>query len=298
MPTNHSVNIRGNEAIEKIAKETGGRIEIRMFPDNQLGGDNDMTAQVRNGGIDLYTAAATSIGPLVPFVGITNMAFAFADSTQAWKALDGDLGKLVIGAFAKVNLHAFDKMWANGFREITTATVPIKSAADLKGFKIRVPTSPVLLSLFRGLGAAPTSMNVSELYTALQTKLVDGQENPLSVIATRNFNEVQKYCALTNHVWDSFVQVANMETWKSLPANLQEIVARNLNESALKQREDADKMNASLQKDLEAKGMTFNTPDLASFRDALKKSGFYAQWQKTYGEDSWKVLEQYSGSLA
>src|SRR5258708_2824038 len=121
-----------------------------------LGGDNDMTAQVRNGGIDLYTAAATSIGPLVPFVGITNMAFAFVDSTQAWKALDGGLGKLVINAFAKVNLHAFDKMWANGFREITTATVPIKSAADLKGFKIRVPTSPVLLSLFRGLGAAPT----------------------------------------------------------------------------------------------------------------------------------------------
>ena len=135
MPTNHSVNTRGNEAIEKIAKETNGRVEIRMFPDNQLGGDNDMTAQVRNGSIDLYTAAATSIGPLVPFVGITNMAFAFSNSEQAWKALDGDLGKLVINAFAKVNLHAFDKMWANGFREITTATVPIKSAADLKGFK-------------------------------------------------------------------------------------------------------------------------------------------------------------------
>ena len=141
-------------------------------------------------------------------------------------------------------------------------------------------------------------MNVSELYTALQTKLVDGQENPLSVIATRNFNEVQKFCALTNHVWDSFIQCANMESWKSLSANLQEIVARNLNEAALKQRDDADKMNASLQKDLETKGMTFNTPDLPSFREALKKSGFYAQWQKTYGDNSWKVLEKYSGSLA
>jgi tripartite ATP-independent transporter DctP family solute receptor len=298
MPTTHSVNVRGNEAIERIAKESNGRIEIRMFPDNQLGGDNDMSAQIRNGGIDLYSAAATSIGPLVPFVGISNMAFAFQDSAQAWKALDGDLGKLVIAAFAKVNLHAFDRMWSNGFREITTAPKPIKSAADLVGFKIRVPTSPVLLSLFRGLGAAPTSMNVSELYTALQTRIVDGQENPLSVIATRNFNEVQKYCALTNHVFDSFVMVANMEAWKGLPGDLQQIVARNLNEAAVKQREDADRQNISLQKDLEAKGMTFNTPEIGSFREALKKSGFYAQWQKTYGEEPWKVLEQYTGKLA
>jgi tripartite ATP-independent transporter DctP family solute receptor len=298
MPTTHSVNIRGNEAAETILKETGGRVDIKIFPDNQLGGDNDMTAQVRSGGIDLYSAAATSIGPLVPFVGITNMAFAFGDSAQAWKALDGDLGRLVINAFTKVNLHAFDRLWANGFREITTAPNPIRSAADLKGFKIRVPTSPVLLSLFRGLGASPTSMNVSELYTALQTRIVDGQENPLSVIATRNFNEVQKYCALTNHVFDSFVMVANMESWKSLPADMQQIVARNLNDAAMQQREDADRMNASLQKDLEAKGMIFNTPDLAGFRAALKTAGFYAQWQKTYGDDSWKVLEQYSGKLA
>jgi len=127
---------------------------------------------------------------------------------------------------------------------------------------------------------------------------VDGQENPLSVIATRNFNEVQKYCALTNHVFDSFVMVANQESWNSLPADLQQIVSRNLNAAALRQREDADRMNASLQKDLEAKGMIFNTPDLGSFRAALKTAGFYAQWQKTYGDDAWKVLEQYSGSLA
>ena len=139
---------------------------------------------------------------------------------------------------------------------------------------------------------------MSELYTALQTRIVDGQENPLSVIATRNFNEVQKYCAMTNHVFDSFVMVMNMDSWKSLPADLQQIVARNLNESAVRQREDADRLNVSLQKDLEAKGMIFNNPDIGSFRDALKKSGFYAQWQKTYGEASWKVLEQYTVSLA
>jgi TRAP-type C4-dicarboxylate transport system substrate-binding protein len=156
----------------------------------------------------------------------------------------------------------------------------------------------MLLSLFKALGASPVSMNVSELYTALQTKVVDGQENPLSIIATRNFNEVQKYCATTNHVWDIFVQVANMTSWKSIPADLQAIVNKNFSSAALKQRDDVEALNNSLQKTLESKGLVFNKPDPEPFRDALRKSGYYAQWQKSYGEQAWTVLEKYSGKLA
>jgi tripartite ATP-independent transporter DctP family solute receptor len=298
MAASHPINTRGEEAIESIRRETNGRLDLRVFPDNQLGGDNDMTSQVRAGALDFYTAAATSAGTIVPLAGIVNTAFAFPDDKQAWAALDGDLVKVVIAAFARLNFHVFDKMWANGFRQITTATKVITSPEDLKNFKIRVPTSPMLLSLFKSLGASPVSMNVSELYTALQTKIVDGQENPLSIIATRNFNEVQKYCATTNHVWDNFVQVVNANSWKSLPADVQAIVTKNFDAAVMKQRADVEALNSSLQKTLEAKGLAFNKPDPVPFRDALRKAGYYAQWQKTYGEQAWAALEKYSGKLA
>ncbi len=156
----------------------------------------------------------------------------------------------------------------------------------------------MLLSLFKSLGASPVSMNVSELYTALQTKIVEGQENPLSIIATRNFNEVQKYCSTTNHVWDGFAQVCNMNSWKSLPADIQAIATKNFNAAVIKQREDVLALNSTLQTALEAKGMIFNKPDPVPFRDALRKAGYYAQWQKSYGEAGWAALEKYSGKLA
>ena len=298
MPSSHSSNVRASEAAERIRRETNGRVDIQVFPDSQLGGDGDMAGQVRSGALQLYFPASTSIAPLVPAAGIVNIAFAFKDATQGWAALDGDLGKYLAAAFARVNLHAFDRSWENGFRHITTSTKPINSAADLAGFKIRVPTSQLMVSLFRSLGASPTSMNVNELYSALQTKIVDGQENPLSNIASRNFNEVQKYCALTFHVWDIFFLVANMNAWRGLAPDLQAIMAKNLNESAVQQRADVLQADAVLQKELEAKGMVFNRPDPAPFREMLAKSGFYAQWRKTYGDEAWTLLEKYSGKLS
>jgi tripartite ATP-independent transporter DctP family solute receptor len=297
MPLQHPVNLRAMEAVERIQQQTGGRVEIQLFPDNQLGGDSDMTTQVRNGAIHLYTAAGVVIGPLVPTLGIMNMAFAFNDYDQVWKAMDGEVGAEFRTAFEKVNLHAFGRMWDNGFRQITSGPKPINSPDDLKGFKIRVPNSPILISLFKSLQASPTSMNVNEVYAALQTRVVDGQENPLTVTATRNFNEVQKYCAVTNHSWDGFVQVANMAAWKKLPADLQEIVTRNLDQAAVDQRGDIKKMNDSLRAELEAKGMTFNNPEMDPFRTALKQSGFYEEWRKKYPPALWAKLEKYVGAL-
>ncbi|MEP9347784.1 TRAP transporter substrate-binding protein [Xanthobacter sp. KR7-225] len=297
MQLSHPLTIRGMEAADKIRQESGGRVDIKVFPDSQLGGDTDMASQVRSGVLEMYTPAATSFAPLVPVVGIVNTAFAFKDSRQGWQAMDGDLGALIRQGFGRINLHVFDRMWENGFRQITSATKPINAPDDLKGFKIRVPISPMLLSLFKSLGAAPTSMNVSELYSALQTHIVDGQENPLSVIATRNFNEVQRYCALTNHSWDTWIQVMNMNVWKKLPADLQEIISRNMNAAALLQREDIQKLDLTLRASLEGKGMIFNSPDRAPFREALKKAGYYAEWQKVYGDVAWKALESAVGNL-
>ena len=130
---------------------------------------------------------------------------------------------------AKSGLVPMERIWDNGFRQITSSTKPIQTADDLKGFKIRVPVSPLWTSMFKALDASPASINFSEVYSALQSKVVDGQENPLAVIATAKLYEVQKYCSMTNHMWDGFWFLANGNAWARLPDDLRGIVARNVN---------------------------------------------------------------------
>ena len=146
--------------------------------------------------------------------------------------------------------------------------------------------------------AAPTPINFGELYAALQTHIVDGQENPLALIQSAKLYEVQKYVSLTNHMWDGFWTLANAKAWADLPKDLQDIVARNINGAALKEREDVSALNGSLQGDLTQKGMTFNATDTDKFRATLRAAGFYSEWKDKYGPEAWAVLEKQVGSLS
>jgi TRAP-type C4-dicarboxylate transport system substrate-binding protein len=154
----HPVNKRAAEAFERIKTATNGRVEINLFPSGQLGSDTDLLGQVRNGAIDYLNLSSSVLAILVPAAGIINTGFAFTSSDQVWTAMDGGLGAYVKRGIEKVGL----------------------------------PAAPILTSLFQALGAGPTPINFNELYSALQTKVVDGQENPLAVIATAKLNEVQK----------------------------------------------------------------------------------------------------------
>ena len=129
--------------------------------------------------------------------------------------------------------------------------------------------------MFSALGASPSSINLSEVYSALQTKVVDGQENPLVTIDTAKFYEVQKYCALTNHMWDGYWFIGNRRAWERLPTDLKEIVSRNINDAALLQRTDVENLGNTLKAELQAKGLEFTDPDRPAFREALRKAGFY-----------------------
>ncbi len=169
--------------------------------------------------------------------------------------MDGDLGAYVRGEIAKANLVAMDKIWDNGFRETTSSTKPINGPDDFKGFKIRVPVSPLWTSMFKAFDAAPASINFSEVYSALQTKIVEGQENPLAIISTAKLYEVQKYCSLTNHMWDGFWFLANRRAWEKLPEDVRAIVAKNINAAGVKERADIAKLNAGLQQELAGKGL-------------------------------------------
>lgn len=186
----------------------------------------------------------------------------------------------------------------NGFRNVTSATRAIVKPEDLKGMKIRVMPSAMSTSVFKSFDASPASINWAETYSALQTKIVDGQENPLAVIASNKIYEVQKFCSLTKHIWDGYWCLGNKKSFDRLPKDLQEIVQRNINEAALKQRDDLKKLNESLVLDLKGKSLQVNDTDRALFQAKLRSAGFYAEWHKKFGNDAWALLEKYAGKLS
>ena len=297
-PITHPQTVRAMEAVERIKTATSGRVDIQVFPNNQLGSDTDMLSQLRSGAIDFFTLSGLILSTLGPAASINGIGFAFKDYDTVWKAMDGKLGAFVRSEIDKRGLVAMERMWDNGFRQITSSTRPIKGPADLKGFKIRVPVSPLWTSMFQALGAAPVSINFAEVYSALQTKIAEGQENPLSLIQIAKLYEVQKYCSLTSHMWDGFWMLANKKGFQSLPEDVQKIVATELNKAALDERADIAKLNGSVADDLKAKGLEFVEVDKSAFRDALKQAGFYAEWKKKYGDEAWAILEGEVGSLS
>lgn len=297
LPVSHSVNVRLKEAIDAIATETKGRVAIQLFPNNQLGSDTDMMSQVRAGALELATFPGTVMSTLVPVTSITGVGFAFGGYDKVWAAMDGAVGNHIRRGIEKIGLVPFDTVWDNGFRQITTSTKPIRTPEDLTNFKIRVPVVPLWVSMFKALGAAPVSLPLSEAYQALQTKVADGQENPLALIDSAKFYEVQKYCSLTNHAWDGFWFVASGRVWKGVPAEVQQVIAKHVNAAARKQRDDIARANVDLQKTLESKGLVFNRVDNAAFREALARSGFYAQARERFDKDAWALLTQYAGNI-
>jgi TRAP-type transport system periplasmic protein len=298
IPESHPTTQALKAACAEIAKESGGRLTIDVYPNGQLGSDTDTVSQVRSGAIDFVCTAGTIWGNLSPVTSINTVAFAFADYATVWQAMDGELGAHMRGAFDKVNLVAVGKVFDHGFRQVTHSSKPVTSPKDLVGMKIRVPASPILTDMFRDLGASPATVPFGELYTALQTKVVDGQENALPTIDAGKLYEVQKYCSYTSHVWDCFTLVGNKRSWNALPEDLRAMTTRVMEAHALKQRAAHEKLDNGLEAKLKGSGMQFNKVDGKPFRDMLQKSGYYAEWKKKFGADAWALLEKYTGKLA
>jgi tripartite ATP-independent transporter DctP family solute receptor len=298
LPESHPLVARAKEMSAAIKTETNGRFDLQIFPNNQLGSDTDMLSQIRSGGVEFFTLSGLILATLVPAASINGIGFAFPDYNAVWKAMDGDLGAYVRGEITKANLVVMDKIWDNGFRQTTSSTKPINGPDDYKGFKIRVPVSPLWTSMFKAFDASPASINFSEVYSALQTKIVEGQENPLALISTAKLYEVQKYCSLTSHMWDGFWFLANRRAWEKLPEDVRAIVAKNINAAALNERGDTAKLNATVREELAGKGLVFNQPEIAPFREKLRSAGFYSEWKGRYGDEAWALLEKSVGKLS
>ncbi|HEX3465397.1 MAG TPA: TRAP transporter substrate-binding protein [Candidatus Elarobacter sp.] len=297
-PADIPLNLRLSEAFAKIRAETNGQLDIQNYPASALGSGASMISQLRLGALEMMAQAGGQFDSLVPLAAVENMPFAFPNYETAWRAFDGELGNLVRSALSAEGFYIFDKVYDSGFRQFTTSTKPIANVDDLRGMKIRVPASKFRVDAFRSLGASPTPISYNEIYTALQTHVIDGQEGPLVFIDGQKFYEVQKYCSISNHMWGTFYVLVNREHWDGLPRKFQDVMKKHINGAAMLQRRDDERLDETLVAKLTARGMVFNKADAASFRARLKSSGFYARWKQAWGPKLWDALEKYSGPLA
>ena len=292
------INVRLEQATNRIKEATGGRLDVRFFPASQLGSDTDLLSQVRSGGIDFLNIAGSVLSTIAPVAAIANIGFAFTGYGQIWPGMDGALGQFLRREIEKTGVIVVAKAADNGIRQITSASKAITAPEDLKGYRIRVPVSPIFTSLFTAFEASPTSINFNELYTSLQTRLVDGQENGLVAIESAKLYEVQKYVAETSHIWDPFWLLGNRRSFGRLPADVQETVRREFDRAAVEQRGDVAQLDTTLKAQLSARGLAFNPVDKAAFRGALAKAGFYRSWREKFGAEPWQALEAVAGPLA
>ena len=297
VPPDHPISVRCVEAFGRIKAATNGRVQIKSFPSSQLGSDPDMLSQLRTGALEMLALPGAFFNTVVPTASIENLAYAFPYSATVFKAMDGDLGAVIKAEIRSKHLVVFDRILENGFREITTSTKPIRTVADMAGLKIRVSPGKIRVDTFQSLGAAPSPIALSELYTALQTHVVDAQENPLILISQQKFYEVQKYVSISNHIWSGYWNLMNEDAWKRLPADVQGLFTREVNAAALRARRDNVVLNGSVADQLRRRGMVFNVADAASFKAKLADAKYYQRWKAEFGDTAWTALEKYANKL-
>ena len=237
------------------------------------------------------------LGRKVPVAEIQGMPFAFTSHAQVHRANDGALGEYLGRECAAKGIYRFQYgLLENGFRQISTVDKPIRAAEDLRGMRMRVPDGQMFREVFTALEAQPVTINIRELYEALKTRKVDGQENPLVITEVNRLYEVTKYVSTTNHMWSGFNLLANLKFWNSLPGDVQEIVQRNVKKYVAMQRAYTDDLNRQLGDKLAARGMIFNAADVSTFRTKLG-GGFYQRWKSEFGPTAWSLLEREVGKL-
>lgn len=201
-----------------IQERTHGRITVRLYPSNQLGkGEREMTEGIQQGAIDLLVTSTGPLGGFSPSINILDFPFLFRDFNHVDLVLDGAIGQKLLGDFEKANIKAL-AFWENGFRHMTNSRGPVKSVADGKGLKIRTMENRVHLAAWKAAGLNPTPMAWGEVFTALQQKVIDGQENPIAVFySNKLWDAGQKHFSLTKHVYSPSPLLMSKKTFDAMP---------------------------------------------------------------------------------
>lgn len=257
---------------ELIAERSGGKIKVEVYNSGQLGNEVQQIGATQGGTQDFVLLSSSPLTSMVKHLQVLDFPGLLTDKKVAYTLLDGPIGRGMLDEFSKKKLVGL-AFWENGYRQFTNSKHRIQKIEDFKGLKVRVIQNPIYIDMFEQLGTHAVPMSFNELYTALETKMVDGQDNTISTDHMARFDEVQKYLTMTNHIYNPMVLVGSKKTWDSLSEEERKIISESATDAGAYQRQVNTDTEASQIKDMESHGMTvdhFSPQDVAKMREMMK----------------------------
>jgi len=268
----HPEGIGAQKFAELVGKKSNGRIAVKLFPAGVLGGDIQSLSAIRGGNLDMTSMNAGNLNGVIKEFIIFDFPFLFPGPKEADAIMDGPVGKKMfdkLPEYGMVGLAYFD----NGFRNITNSKRPITNLEDIKGLKLRVMQNPIYIDLFNALGANPTPMPFPEVYTALEQRTIDGQENPGRTVEASKVYEVQKYMTLTRHTYNPMALMMSKKTWDKFSTDDQKLLREAAQEAAVFQRAASREQNKQAIERMQKAGLQVNelpAQELATLREKVK----------------------------
>nr|WP_300310402.1 TRAP transporter substrate-binding protein [Halomonas sp.] len=245
LPDSHPQTLGARKFAELLTEQSHGEIEVQVFGNGVLGNDVNLASMLQAGTLEFNVPSTATLASLNPDFSVISLPFQFDDAAQVDTVLDGPAGRALLDSLADKGIVGLD-YWDNGFRHITNSRHPVETADDIDGLKIRTMQNELYIDMFNGLGANAIPMPVNELFTALETRTVDGQENPFTVIDSKRFYEVQRYLSQTGHAYDAQVLIASKRFIDSLSTEQQQLVRDVSREATLYQRQVSRELNDTL----------------------------------------------------
>ncbi|HXF79548.1 MAG TPA: DctP family TRAP transporter solute-binding subunit [Usitatibacter sp.] len=278
-PEDHPANVASRQFAANVEKRTNGAINVKIFPNNVLGGPPEQAQQIKLGTIDMGLPTQGQLDKYEVAFGAVMLPFIWDSPAHCFRTMDGPVMQWLAPLAQKqgfVLLHN----WDYGFRNLTNSVRPVNAPDDMKGLKIRTPPELQIQASMEACGALVQAIAFPELYLALSQKVVDGEENPVAVIYYSKFYEVQKHLALTRHIYNNMIHTIGVNSWKKLSPQQQEIFREESASAGNLMRKLIGDAEADQVKKLEAGGMQVTRPDLAPFRarmdPAYKRIAAYA----------------------
>lgn len=252
-----------------VGEKSNGTMKVEAFHSSQLGNERDMIEGLQLGTIEMTLVSTAPLASFTKDFLVFDLPFIFKDTASARATVDSEIGTNMLAGLEAKGIKGIC-YWENGFRNVTNSKLPIEKPEDLAGMKVRTMENSVHMDSFTALGADPTPMAFGELFTALQQKTIDGQENPLAIIDTSKFYEVQQYLSVTEHFYAPSPLLISMDFYNSLTPEQQTIITESALEARDFERGLLDEANAKLITFLEEQGMSINYPDKAAFIEAVQ----------------------------
>ena len=288
--TTNLINVSLENFAKYVEEQSGGAVKVDIYAAEQLGSNAEMAEMLEMGSLDAMMMPQGQEASFAPKINTLGLPFLFPDYDSVYKVLDSEIGDELVADLESHNMIQL-AYWENGLRQTTNSKKALNSAADFKGLKIRTPEDAMTMAIFNALGASPSPLAFSELYLALQQGTFDGQENPISNIHANNFQDVQKYLAMTNHKYECKNMIFSLTSWNKYPEDVQNLLKEAAKTYGDEHRKAIVDSQETMLKDLEEAGMEVTYPDVEELKAATASvyDDFYAQ--NDWAEDLVKRIQ-------